>query len=878
VKSRAIARLIVRCSAWLAPAGHRARWREEWLAEIASNVNLRSRFPRKRHPRSFSRALGAPRDALALRRLAWRERQRFHLGQWHNDLRYTLRLLLRSPGYVSTVVIGLSVGLTATITMYSLINTGLHGDIPDIVDRDALVRVRPGSSISLDTFPLFQEHGPGIVAVGAQGLFKTSVRVGDASMSIRGAFASGSLFDMLGTQPAAGRLLRPEDDGPAADAVVLGYRFWQVQFGGRAGALGQVLVIDNRPMRIVGVAPARFRGLWSGPLVETHTIFTTPDVWIPLGVARVWRGASGPDNPLGSSIEVAARLAPGVMREQAAAEFGAAARGLEARNPAEGPVIIRIRALALGAILDDAFWLAAAYAALLGMPLALLTIGCANVTNLRLARATARTQELAIRLSLGATRRQLARLLLIESTMLTMLALLVSALATRGLLVLVGPRILTLPIQIDWRVAIFAIAITTAATFISGLTPGWLVTRRATADAMRQTAQAGGVAHSRFRHTLVVVQIAVSLGLLAFGSLLLRATLAVHSTQPAGFDRLLVADLDFQAVGYDVPKARDFGAALLERLSVDRRFGPAGLAQFEPFRQPHVGVKTISATPISLAGAFNRVTSGWFSAAGLSPIAGRLLRDHDQGVAVLNATAARLLAPEGSAIGLRLDLRHSDDERQTVEVVGVVPDLERDLRRPRVAPAFVYLSLSDATAAQLNRVLYVREAAATDLSRDLRQMISTIEPQAPWLDIQHGADLFDAGTTDVRQMATAVTSMAIVALTVAAAGLFAVMAYTVALRTREIGIRMALGARQEDITRLVLRQGVRLAFTGAIFGLVLAQLIVQLLRPAILGISSFDPLALIPVAVLLIVVALTAGALPARRAATVDPVKALRAD
>jgi len=879
--SRWVARLIVHGSAWLAPTEHRARYREEWLAEFAND------------PRShFRRALGAPWDALALHRLASTQPDRRgpHLGQWRNDIRYTVRLLVRAPGYVTTVVLGLGAGLTATIAMFSAVNTALYGDIPGIEDRASIAKVRASypradashsSLFTIETFPIIRKHGPLVVDMAAQGRLKTSVRVQSTGepASVRGAFASDTLFQMLGTRPVAGRLLLPSDDTPSADVVVIGFRFWKTRFGGRQDAVGQTMVVGDRMMRIVGVAPDQFRGLWSGPAVDPKSPFGPPDIWLPLAVARTWTGAEGYDNPLGSYLEVVARLAPGVTRAQAAAEFGAAARALEARDPAAGPAVIRVRALTLGEIADNTFFLIGAYAALLGMPLALLAIGCANVANLRLARATARTQELAVRVSLGATRAQLTRLLLIESSILAALAVFVSGLAAQALIVRFGPSFVALPIHFDWRVAGFAGGLAVFVIFISGLAPGWLVTRRATALGMKQTAHAGGVAHARLRHALVIAQVAISLGLLSFGALLTRSAFAVNQTRLDVFDRLLVADLDFGSVGYDAQRANAFSARLLERLNADGRFAGAGLAEFDLFGFPDVRLTATTPEPgASAVAAINRVTPGWFEAMALRPVAGRTLQRTDRDVAVLNESAARAIAPSGSAIGMRLALKNYEGPLGVVDVVGIVPDSLRDTMRPLAPQPFVYLPLAEGMPVDLSPTLYVREHTASGRPRDLGDLIASVDATAPWVNARRASDLFLEQTDDTRGMAKAVTTLALVALALAAAGLFAVMAYTVSLRTREIGIRVALGARREDITRLVVRQALRLSLTGAVIGFGLAMLLVMPLNRALLGLSPLDPLALGPVALLLVATTLAAAALPARRAASVNPVTALRAD
>jgi predicted permease len=888
-----LSRAVVRLSAWLAPRHLRDRWREEWLGEIQAGADRRtSRVTLLR------RSLGAPRDAWAMRRLAAAPATA-RLGQWWTDIRHTVRLLARSPGYVATVVLGLGVGLTATIAMFSTANAILHGDVPGIADRDSLARVEvlipsagAGSPLrvvgspttplreafaSTADFPLLRRNRALIADAAAESLIQLTVHVGTETESVWGSFASDTFFQMLGTRPVIGRLLTADDDRPDASVVVIGYRLWQSRFGGRLDAVGQTIVVGDRLMRIVGVAPDQFRGLSPTWIVEAWSSITPQQVWLPLALARNWTGT-----PIsGNWLTVVVRLAPGVTRAQAKSEIAGYVRALHgADSPAAHTNSVRVMDFVLGDLADDALGLTGFVALLLVLPVALLAIACANVANLRLARATARTAELAVRISLGATPGQLMRLLLIEATMVTGLALFLGGIGAQALIGRLAPRFLYLPVRIDWRVVLFSIVVAGGVIVLSGLAPAWLVTRRATVHGLRQTAQAGGLAHSKLRHGLVVGQIAISLVLLSLGSLFTRSLQVVNQSRPATLDGLIVATLDLKSQAYTPARATAFASTLLTRLEADARFSGVGLAESDLFVPPPVLITTPGdAADVRRRARTNRVTPGWFGAMALPARLGRTFSSTDRDdVVVINEAAARAIAPGGSAIGLPVTLHYMYPEERSVTatVIGVVPDALRDTDRPLEPLPFVYVPLYDPMPLRLT--LLARADRPAERASDLSLAIASVDPMMPWTRIQLASGMFDDRVIPTRTLALGVNVLGAAALALAAAGLFAVMAYAVSLRTREIGIRMALGAHASQVTALVLRQALRLSAFGALAGFAITLPLMLITRQIFLGVSPFDPLAILPVALLLVATAIGAGVLPARRAASVDPVKALRAE
>lgn len=876
---RTLARAVVRASAWLAPAGWRSRLREEWLAELDAVPPDRS---------IVRTALGAPRDALA----CWAERRRRRLGppghRFGLDLRHSLRLLAASPGHVVAVVLALSVGLTATVIAFSAVDTIVWGDPPGVRDRQtvtllqAALEVRGGSGVqwgfSAKEFEALQHHGPLIRAVAAEVPLRTTVRIGPDAMSVSGAFVSGSFFQMLGTEPVAGRLIEQPDDRADAGVVVVSERFWRRHLGGRRAALGRIVTIGDLPLTVAGVVPDGFRGLWNN--MSPPNMSGAPpvvDVYVPLALAQAWPSAtagSAQGNP--HWLTLAARLAPGLT---VARDGRRALEPLDAVFSATIGRTARLQPsdLVLGRM--DANDLASFVVVVLAGPVALLLLGCANVANLRLARATSRTHEVAVRLALGATRGQVMRLLGLESALMTGLALGVSGVATRMAL-MEAAGWLPLGTRMDWTAALFAVALAAAAVGLSGLAPAWLVVRRVSARALTQTPRTGGLAHARLRSGLVVAQVAISLVLLAIGGLFARSLQTIEQARPAALDHLVVANLYLGSAGYDSNRAAQFSADLLDRLAHDAGVQAAGLADASLLsggRQLSVRLPGESRDTRGYAG-LTHVTPGWFATMALQPLAGRTLTRADgAGVAVVSRSLARTITPDRSPVGMTLLLRPDSTKVWTpYTIVGIVPDeVQRPVRlsRPRQS---IYAPLG--SDVPLNLSLYVSADRPSAAIGALNRTIAGIDPRMPWTDIRTGADIFSQANAPTRLLAETVSGLGLVALALAAAGLFAVMAYAVSLRTREIGIRMALGADGKRIAKLVGAGSVRLVAVGTALGLVVALPLAHLMRVAFLGVSPFDPVALGPAVGVLLLAAAAASLWPARRAARVDPLHALHED
>jgi putative ABC transport system permease protein len=882
--SRAVARGVVRASAWLAPRALRDRWREEWLAELdaATGTHLR-------------RALGAPWDAVSAR---WTSRAEPPAGRWRSggasDLRQTLRSLQRSPGHVALVVLCLGVGLAASIAIFSIVNSLLYGEQAGIRDRRTIFRVYLGhalaegresvgrgevvsaDALSRDDFEILREHGPALSGLAGEGDLSMAVVVDGTASGCVGAFVSGDYFAVLGTDPQLGRLLTRDDDRPDAPAVVvIGDYLWRNQLGARSDVIGQTLSVSGRLVTIVGVAPVRFTGIQ--PVDVGDSVASGLQVWLPLSLARSWPGVPPPDAPWLSGI---GRLAPPATRSDAEVQLQMAAHRIEQAFPATRPnarVVVRPHGFGPGDAPTDVLLIVALF---LSVPLSVLAIACANVANLQLARGTDRARELSVRLSLGATRFQVIRLLTLESLVLAAIAV---GLGAAG--ALVGLRLsgtfFPLAIPIDWRVAAFGVVIAAGTTMATGIAPAWLVLRRAIATGLGHTARIGGPAHARLRSALVVIQVALSLGLLFMGALFTRSLTALNGNIPDLAREIVVTELELtQSAGYSAAQARQFATELAARTGQDARIAGSGFADFLPLR----GEVAFSrpSRPAERETAYGgRVTPGWFGVVRARVLAGRVLTNADAGtpVAVVNATLAGRLAPSGQdVVGSTLSLlparRDSKDPPVPVQIVGVIADpLEYPDRRTEPA---MYLPMPGEPPASLVFLLRAPDPAAA--TADLRTIMISIDPGLPWTRSDTIAARIAREISPLRYVAMSVGAFGSLALILALAGLYAVLAYVVSLRRREIGVRVAIGAGPRDVMGIVIRQSVRLVTIGGVVGLALVLPLAYALRAALFGISPVEPFALFPTLAALGLVAMLAAIVPARRAVRIDPVRALRDD
>ena len=878
---RAVARIIIHLSAWLAPREVRARWREEWIAEL-SNFELRSS-----NFEVLLRALGAPIDAALARLRTWAAAGRAARAGARTDLHQTVRSLVRQPKHVITVVACLGIGITVSVAVFSVINSLLFGQIPGIENRQTLARVflshestygqesvgRAGM-VSADALSrsdievIEQVRDSAFSGWAAEGDMRFAVSYHGTSAGTTGVFVSPDYFDTLGTRPARGRLLTARDHLPDAPRVaVIGYHLWRDRFGAPEDVLGGTLLVGGRPYVVVGVAPARFTGLQPTDVGASPLDYT--QLWLPLRDAATWPGA-----PAASSawFSVRARVASGLTIADVEPNLQAAAARIAAAYPNDRRNARFVLSPYGFGPNDSPLDVLIIIALFLAVPLSVLAIACANVANLQLARATERARELAVRIALGASRGQVVRLLSLDAAILAGLATLTGWLGAAATLS-VARDMFPLSIELDRRVLIFTLILAAGVTLLSGLAPAWLVIRRSTAASVNQSARSGGLAHARLRHSLVVAQIAGSLVLLVVAGLFSQSARAMRAAAPAGLAEQLVANFDLEMLNYSPADARTFFDDVRAKAAADSRVGAVAAELMSGFRYRTVG--TPADTRHYSAGGY--VTASWFEVVRARLRAGRVLTaDDGPGVGIVSERLSNQVAPGGSAVGQSLEVATSADGPVTiVTIVGVIADIRR---RPEIElpDAALYLPLPATPPSGVT--LRLSTAQPDAVAAKLRQIVRAIDDRVPLNAMQTAEELYLRELGPIRYVAVSVGAGGLVAMLLAATGLFAVMAYVVSLRTHEIGVRVAVGASRRDVIRLVLRQSLKLATAGTLAGMVLALPLSFALRAMFIGVSPIDPVAIAPAVTLLFLTALIAGAVPARRAASIDPVKALRQD
>jgi predicted permease len=824
------------------------------------------------------------------------------------DLRHAGRLVSKAPGFAAVVVLTLGLGIGANASIFSLLDQVLVRLMP-VKDPGALVLLSgrgPNTgwiTVGSDAvFPLshpmyedFRDRNE--VFSGMLARFPTDLHVGHrgGTERARGSIVSGTYFEVLGLAPAAGRLLSPADDRDgAAPAAVLGHAYWQRRFGGTASILGETLAVNGQPATVVGIAPAGFNGIQLGRIADVYVPLSmkpslTPS-WNGLGERRViW-------------LEVLGRLKPGLTLETARPSLDVLYRQIldaEAAEMAGRPRSFLDRFVAKKLELlpgrygvpDLRDQLETPLVVLMAMVGLVVLIACANVANLLLARASSRQREIAIRLALGAGRRRVVHQLLVESLLLSLLgaaAGLLMAWWTTGLLLRALPAegvARSLRPEPDLRVALFALGLALGTSLLVGLVPALQATRPALAATLKgQSASlAPGGGPLRMRKGLVVAQVALSALLLVGAGLFTRSLANLRALDP-GFQKqgLLSFGLEPLRSGRSPEQA----LALYERVR-ERLLGAPGVRAVtmatEPLMTDSHDKSTVEVEGYAsqegedMNPNFQGVGPGFFTALGMPLLAGRELDEGDvrggPKVAVVNETFARYYFGEESPMGRHLGFRH--DEALDIEIVGLVRDARLNDVRETI-PRFVYLPYAQYEDVP-GLVFYVRgDGDATALAGAVRSAVRESEPELPIADLRTMEATIDDLLFVDRIVGGVAAAFGLLATLLAAVGLFGVMSYAVARRTREIGVRVALGADRARILRGELGAVAALAGAGLAVGLPAGWALGRLVEARLFGLTAFDPPTLIAAGAVLASTSALAAALPAHRAARVDPAVALR--
>ncbi len=804
------------------------------------------------------------------------------------DLRYGFRFLTKNPGFAAMAILTLALGIGANTAIFSLVAAVLLRPLP-YPNPEQLVGLGQWRNQKGQGYIQTGVSAPNIADIAKAGVFQYvayyrwsqfNITQGDRPETIDGIKASAELLPMFGVAPLLGRVLSREEMEPGHDqAAVIGYRLWQTRYGADPLILGKSINLNQRRYTIVGVMPASFRFTWDQEM----------DVFVPLVLTPEERSEMG--RGTSRDLQTQARLRTGVSVAEAQSAMDTLADNLAREYPAANK--------GWGFKVEP---LHAAYhrnmqkplLIMLGAVTLVLLIACVNVSNLLLARATARRREVAIRVAIGASRRRLITQLLTESVLLAGCA------GALGLaFAYVGDRLLTfamarygftLPnartIDIDWRVLVFSLAITIATGVVFGLAPSWVTSKSAVNDSLKEGASSttSELGRRRLRNILVICETALALVLLTGSGLLVR-TFVKLSKVDLGINPKNVVTLSLSLPEYKYASQLQqltFYRSLLQAIEAMPGVRSAGAEGgganvfFQPQGQPP------AAPGQEPTASFNIVTPDFLKAMGTGLIAGREFRDHDNQsgapVAIISETVAQRYWPNSSPLGQHLSIvarvysgEHS--AASALEIVGVAKDVRNDnLWRPEAA---IYVPFAQGPAP--SAFLAVRTAVPPmSIVPALSEAVRSIDKGQPINRIRSMDEIVSQTYGTIRFPMALLWIFSTLALVLSAVGIFGVMSYTVSRRTREMAIRIALGASSREVLHLVLGEGLGVTLLGIALGLAGALGLSHVMAGYVYGITSTDPLTLASASLLLIAVALLASYIPARRAARVDPLVALR--
>jgi predicted permease len=804
------------------------------------------------------------------------------------DIRYALRNLVKRPGFTAVAIITLALGIGANTAIFSLVNTVLLRPLP-VPHPEQLTEVygtlHSGADYTIQSYLNYKDYRD------RNDVFSGLIAYRFAPMSIShesrnervwGYLVSGNYFDVLGIQPFLGRYFTPEEDKtPGSHPVaVISYGCWQKRFASNSGIVGQSLALNGHVFTIIGVAPSGFNG--------TEVAYA-PELFVPIMMAHeIEPGSDWLESRDGDNLFVVGRLKTGVTAAQAETALRAITLQLGKEYPKENEGR-GVRLLTPGLFIPDIRNSVVNFSSvLMGVVGLVLLLACVNLANLLLARATERRKELAIRLAVGASRARIVRQLVTESLLLSLAGGLGGLLLAAWINDLVAsiklPTDIALifDLHLDWRVLAFALGVSLATGIVFSLLPALQSSKPDLVPALKDETSMAGFRRSRLRNGLVIVQVALSLVLLVCAGLVVRSLQAAQRTRP-GFnpENAVALSFDLGLQGYTEEKGREFHRQLIERTQSVPGVRSVALTSVVPLTLDY-SYSTIYVEGRSVAGSSdlplaipNAISPNYFRTMEI-PLRGRDFTERDNKtasrVAIVNETFARRFFTGREAIGSRFNF--SGPDKPYWEVIGVAGDGKYNSLGEDPKPAFYRPILRDysTNATLVARTLGDSQSALAALRGELQGL----DPTLPLYNVQTLTEHMSVPLFPFRMAATVLGSFGVLAIVLAAIGLYGVMSYVVAGRTREIGVRIALGAAQRDVLFLIIRQGMSLAVIGLVIGLMIAFGVAQLLAKLLFGVSAADPLTFAGVSLLLALVAVLACYIPARRATKVDPLVALR--
>lgn len=811
-------------------------------------------------------------------------------------VKYAARLIGRSPVFALTAILSLAIGLGANTAIFTIANALLIAPTKGIRDMSRLVDIgrttegRGFDTVSFPTYHDLQQRDSVFEGIYAIRLEPQPFSLGgaDGAERIYGEQVSASYFDVLGLQPSAGTFFRTQEEriGVPLRKVVLSHAFWRSRFGGRADAVGQDLVLNGDHFTIVGVGPEGYQG----------TTVLSADLWVP-----VTAGSKGmPSDDMLSGREnqwliVAGRLKPGVSIARAQAFLDTFTADLRRAYPA---IYGRVGLAAVPASRVPAFgtqFVAPFLGVLMGVAGLVLLVTCLNVSGLLLARAAARSREVAIRLALGASRGSLSGLLFVETLLVfaggAAAALVIAFWMTRALASVLTsvPVPIGLDLSMDWRVLAFTAAVALVASLLTGLAPALQMARANLVPDLK--ADASAPRRQRVRKIFTAAQLAFCLVLVITAGLFVRALSTAARVSP-GFDvdPIEVAAMDLTLGGYTTEQAPVVAEQIRDRLAAIPGVDDVGMARMVALDGGGLGLgglrkKGATGPDAQIETDWNVISPRYLPTLGIPVLQGRNFGGEDRqgalAVAIVNEHFAKATWPGQNPLGQQLefgDLRPGREATiSTLTVVGVARDAKYRWIGEAPAP-FIYVPYAQQPMLEVN--YFVRRgdrlAAGTVLLPAVRQALRSFDPNLPLVRLQPLRDSADLGLLPQRLAAALAVSLGAVALLLAGIGLYGVTAFAVAGRTKEIGVRMALGADRRRVMRMVLWQGARLSAAGGAVGIALALGVTRILSSLLFGVSPLDPWTYLITLALLAGVTAAATFVPARRAAGVNLLASLR--
>jgi predicted permease len=822
------------------------------------------------------------------------------------DTRFAFRLLRQTPTVSLVAMLSLALGIGANVAIFSLVNALMLKTLP-IHEPERLVILaqtsddssRPvGTSFTNPQWEYLRDQQDFFGGVAAQAGTRFNLNAGGEARHVSGMFVSGRFFDVLGITPVVGRTFTADDDrrngGAAGPVAVLSYGFWQRDYGGDPQVVGRGISLDGHAFTIVGVAPPQFFGLEVG---------RTFDIAVPLGTEPIIRGAeTGLDRRSMWWLRIVGRLAPGQTLEQAEARLAAIHPALR-----EATLPEHYRAQDLERYIAQPFrlqpggnglsFLRTRYSqplfVLLGIVALVLLIACANMANLLLAQSAARQRELAVRLSLGASRWQVARQLLLESLLLSFIGsaagVLLAIWGSRALVQLLSTRtaLVTLDLALDWRVLAFTTIVGVVTGLLFGVAPALRATALTPATALRDHSRgvvAGG-ARLSVGHVLVALQVAISFVLVLGASLFVR-TLVDLTAQEMGFRHhgVLIANVDLRRTGASDKERPALFEQLREAVANTPGVQAAAVSVVTPISNSVwnnlITIPGYDAPERERVAHFNRVTPGYFSVMGTPFVAGRDISESDRiggsKIVVVNETFAKKFFAGQNPLGRTFMIGEPGrKDASDVEIVGVVADAKYlSLREP--APPTMYTAWGQSDTAMSGATLTLRGIGSADAYRAIALDAMQKVTREAVVTFRAFEEDIEAAVMQERLVASLSAFFGGLALLLAAIGLYGVMSYSVARRRNEIGIRMALGAAPQKVMRLVLANVAVVTIIGLVIGVALAIGSGRFVNTLLFGLVANDVTMVVVAAGTLGAAAALAGYVPARRAARVDPMVALR--